>query len=240
MTLVPEFNIYCDESCHLEHDGISPMVLGAIVCPAAARRSLTEAIWAIKLRHGITKRCEAKWTSVSPSKGAFYLELVDFFFDHPEIRFRGIVVPDKKRLDHTKYSQTHDDFYYKMYYRLVTAIFEKGNCYHIYLDIKDTRGYQKTQRLHDVLCKAHVDYDREMIENIQQVRSHEVELMQLTDIFIGALGYQFRGLNTSSTKLALIERIKIRSGFTLTRSTLLNERKFNLFVSEAQDPNGAP
>lgn len=27
------FNIYCDESCHLENDGQKSMVLGAVSCP---------------------------------------------------------------------------------------------------------------------------------------------------------------------------------------------------------------
>jgi len=27
------YNIYCDESCHLEHDGIPTMVIGAVWCP---------------------------------------------------------------------------------------------------------------------------------------------------------------------------------------------------------------
>jgi hypothetical protein len=27
------FNIYCDESCHLEHDQQKAMVLGAVWCP---------------------------------------------------------------------------------------------------------------------------------------------------------------------------------------------------------------
>jgi len=29
------YNIYCDESCHLENDGEKVMVLGAIWCPRA-------------------------------------------------------------------------------------------------------------------------------------------------------------------------------------------------------------
>ena len=28
-------NIYCDESCHLEHDKARAMLLGAISCPAS-------------------------------------------------------------------------------------------------------------------------------------------------------------------------------------------------------------
>ena len=27
------YNVYCDESCHLENDGQKAMVLGAIWCP---------------------------------------------------------------------------------------------------------------------------------------------------------------------------------------------------------------
>ena len=28
-----EFNVYCDESCHLEHSSSNAMALGAIWCP---------------------------------------------------------------------------------------------------------------------------------------------------------------------------------------------------------------
>lgn len=27
------YSVYCDESCHLEHDGINVMTLSAISCP---------------------------------------------------------------------------------------------------------------------------------------------------------------------------------------------------------------
>lgn len=27
------YNVYCDETCHLENDGINDMILGAIWCP---------------------------------------------------------------------------------------------------------------------------------------------------------------------------------------------------------------
>ena len=69
-----------------------------------------------------------------------------------------------------------------------------------------------------------------MIKRIQQIRSHEVELMGLADLLIGAISYLHRGLNGSKTKLALIERIKQRSGYTLMSNTLYRENKFNLFI----------
>lgn len=232
-------NIYCDESCHLEHDHIPVMVLGALVCPVEERRRITELIWALKEKHGLARNFEAKWTKVSPAKKAFYEELIALFFAEDALSFRAVVIPDKSLLDHGRFAQSHDDFYYKTYYRLLTALLENSNRYHIYLDIKDTQGQKKVNKLHEVLCNAHLDFDRDMIERIQQVHSHEVELMQLTDLLIGALAYRFRNLNSSGAKLELIEQIKSYSKLSLRSSSLLTARKFNLFVWEAQGVSDA-
>ena len=32
--MTESIHIYCDESCHLENDGMKAMVLGALWCPA--------------------------------------------------------------------------------------------------------------------------------------------------------------------------------------------------------------
>ena len=34
------YNVYCDESCHLEHDRQSIMVLGAVWCPLEKTRAI--------------------------------------------------------------------------------------------------------------------------------------------------------------------------------------------------------
>ena len=86
-----------------------------------------------------------------------------------------------------------------------------------------------------MLCNERYDFDRHLIEWIQPVRSHEVEQLQLCDLLIGALGYINRGLSGNSAKQALIERIKHRSRYSLVRSTLLRERKFNLFHWHPQE-----
>ena len=224
------FNIYCDESCHLEYDRQSAMVLGAVWCPESQRASIARAIRELKTTHGLASSFEVKWTKVSPAKLDFYLALIDLFFSDPRLHFRGIVIPDKSKLDHSAFDQSHDDFYYKMYFQLLKVIFESGNRYRIYLDIKDTRSQQKVTKLHDYLANAQYDFNKEMVEWIQQVHSHEIEQLQLADVLIGALGYLHRGLQTSPAKQALIERIKAKSGFSLCRSTLPSEKKFNVFV----------
>ena len=75
------FNIYCDESNHLENDHRAVMVLGAVWCPLEKSREIAVHIREIKQKHGIKPDFEVKWTKVSPAKKQFYLDLVDYFFD---------------------------------------------------------------------------------------------------------------------------------------------------------------
>jgi len=54
------FNVYCDESCHLEHDRQKVMVLGAIWCPFEKARETAQAIRDIKEKHGLGRDFEIK------------------------------------------------------------------------------------------------------------------------------------------------------------------------------------
>jgi len=56
----------------------------------------------------------------------------------------------------------------------------------------------------------------------------------VADLLIGALAYLHRGLTTNQAKLDLISRIKERSGYQLTRTTLIRESKFNLLIWNGQ------
>lgn len=230
------FNVYCDESCHLEHDGIPVMAWGAVTCPADEVRSITEAIRALKAAHGLKPSFEAKWTKVSPAKPGFYLALIDLFLADDRLRFRGLVVPDKARLDHARFDQSHDDWYYKMYFTMLRPIFCAPHRYRIYLDVKDTRGGPKTRKLHDVLANCLFDFDRQAIQRVQQVRSHESELLQIADLLVGTLTYANRGLASSAAKTAIIERLRAALGeHALTLTSTFTATKFNILVWRARE-----
>ncbi|MEZ7821369.1 MAG: DUF3800 domain-containing protein, partial [Patescibacteria group bacterium] len=169
-------------------------------------------------------------TKISPSKIDFYMDLVDYFFDDDDLHFRGLVIPDKSKLQHEKFNNSHDDFYYKMYFLLIKAVIAPQNFYDIYLDIKDTRSANKTDKLHEILSNTIYDFNQEIIKKIQLIHSDESAILQLTDLLIGALSYAHRDLKTSQAKLQIIERIKKRSHYSLLKSTLLKEDKFNIFV----------
>ena len=229
------FNVYCDESCHLENDQQEVMVLGAVWCPLKKVRDIAIRIREIKGLHNMRAGFEIKWTKVSPAKTDFYLDIVDYFFSERNLYFRGLIVPDKSRLQHEIYSQTHDEWYYKMYFDMLKVILSPEARYRIYLDIKDTRSAIKIAKLHNVLSNNLYDFSRNIIERVQTVRSHEVEILQLTDLLIGAISYINRGLSTSIAKQALIKRIQERSHYSLTLTTLLRENKFNLFRWHASE-----
>lgn len=231
------FNIYCDESCHLESDHQNVMVLGALWAPLEATRGVAEEIRNIKSRHGLSKKFEIKWTKVSKGKQNFYLELVDYFFQNKDLHFRALVAKDKSKLDHTKYSQTHEDWYYKMYYHLLNNLLSPTDNYRIYLDIKDTRSAAKVRKLQEVLQNAKFDFNRQIITRIQNVASRDVEQIQLTDILIGAVSYVNRGLAGNSGKNSIVNKIKEATRYSLLRTTLMREEKFNIFVWEPRGVN---
>lgn len=233
------FNIYCDESCHLENDRQKAMVLGAVWCPLDKTRKIAIRLREIKKKHGMPAPFEAKWTKVSPAKKSLYLDLIDYFFDDDDLHFRALIIPDKDKLRHDAFpEQYHDTWYYKMYFDMLKVILRPDTRYRIYLDIKDTRGAEKVAKLHDALCNNMYDFSREVIERLQLVHSHEIEQLQLADLLIGAVAYLNRGLVSNAGKMALIERMQQRSGYSLTKTTLLQEAKVNLFRWHAMEVQG--
>lgn len=231
------YNVYCDESCHLEHDGINVMALGAVWCPQSKVKEVNQRISAIKQRNGVAATSEIKWTKVSPVKEQLYNDIIDYFFDDDDLHFRCLIVPDKAKLNHEIFNQTHDDWYYKMYFTMLKVIFSPDEKYEVYIDIKDTHSHNKAKKLQEVCCNDIFDFSKNIIQRIQPIRSHEVQIMQVTDILIGATAYANRIFNDtllqSATKHRLIEKIKKRSNYRLTKSTLLREEKYNILVWDA-------
>jgi hypothetical protein len=228
------YSVFCDESCHLEHDQQRSMTLGAIYCPTSFVHEANTTVRQIKAEHGFNPRAEVKWIKVSAGGVPLYSALLEYFFAHDELHFRGLVIPDKSKLDHEGFGQTHDEWYYKMYFEMLKAVLSPVDRYRIYVDIKDTRSANRVAKLQQVLCNNMYDFSFSIIERIQTVRSDEVELLQLTDLLIGALSYAHRGLLGNKGKQDLIDLIRRQARLNLMQSTLPRANKFNLFVWQAQ------
>jgi len=214
------FNIYCDESCHLENDHKKYMFLGYI---SSAYPQVKRHVARIRdMKHKYNFYAEIKWSNVSMSKIEFYLDLVDYFFD-TDLRFRAIGV-EKSRIKCGEYGCTFDDFYYKMYYQLINYNVESQNCYNVYLDVKDTLSASKVRRLRDIL---NVKYG--VFRNVQNIRSDENMLLQLSDFLMGAISYNANNVEKQNeAKVRIIE--KIRSHTPMVDLSEMNySKKFNLF-----------
>lgn len=227
-----KYNIYCDESCHLEHDGERYMILGGIICEKNNRKIIKNDIIGIKRRNNLKETAEIKWNKVSPSKLEYYKDLVDYFFENDMLRFRAMII-DKMQINHEKFNQTHDDWYYKMYYELLKNLAEPKDDNYIYLDIKDTKSSKKVEGVKNYLNMKMREYEYEPVKHIQSINSQESSIMQLADLFIGAIGYKNREMfnkeEASNAKTQLMNYIIEKSGYSLIKSTWLSEKKFNLF-----------
>jgi hypothetical protein len=223
-------NIYCDESCHLKNDNSDFMIIGGITCPYNNRNLVFKEIRNLKKRYGLSETFEIKWTKVSQSKEEFYVDLINYFWGNCFLSFKGLLI-DKNEISKTADNLGWEAFYYCMYHFLLLSIFNPHCSYNIYMDIKDTRGAKKRKIIFDILerLKNEFNYKRDIdIEKVQAVQSHEVELIQLTDLIIGAIAYLNRGLKENQGKVKVIDMLQQKTGYPLNRTTFLNDHKFYL------------
>ncbi|MDZ7743745.1 MAG: DUF3800 domain-containing protein [Bacteroidota bacterium] len=214
------FNIYCDESTHLENDKMPYMIIAYVSSAYNQVKFHSENIKRIKKDFHFAG--EIKWTKVSGSNYPFYAELVDYFFA-TDLNFRAVIV-GKRKIDTERPGWTYDDFYYKMYYQLLHHKINMGHAYNVYLDIKDTCSQKKIRKLREIL---NINYGN--IRNLQLIHSYESNLLQLADVIMGAINYYLRRNDKVVAKVKLIEKISRHSKLPLDSTTSLNAEKFNLF-----------
>ena len=194
------FNIYCDESCHLENDHKAFMFLGSVSCAFPEVRRHGKRIKELKKEHNFF--AEIKWSNVSVSKIRFYMALIDYFFDS-DLTYRAIGIK-KDRIRYEDFKFSYDDFYYRMYYQLLNYHIDTLSCYNVYLDIKDTLSAYKVNRLRNIL---NVKYG--VFRNVQNIRSEESMLMQLADFLTGSISYNANDTEHKNTaKAQIIEKIQ--------------------------------
>lgn len=214
------FNFYCDESCHLENDYYPFMLISYVSSSYNQVKLHCQNIRALKMKHFF--KGEMKWSALSKSQYPFYKEIIEYFFA-TDLQFRAIVI-DKSQLKHEAFNQSHDDFYDKMYFQLLNKKIFPENNYNIYMDIKDTHSFEKAANLKSYLNRNFVS-----VRTLQIIRSYESELMQLTDVIMGAIAYHLRNEKKVIAKNKIIDKIQAHCTLPITQSTPSSSEKFNLF-----------
>ena len=218
------FNLYCDESTHLIHDGHPYMLLSYISIAYPQIRLAKEEIKAIKRKFNYTE--ELKWTNVHSATYKVYAELVDWFFMN-DLEFRAVVV-DKSQIDEKRADYSFNDFYFRMYFQLLHTKVDFQNRYNVFLDIKDTCSGEKLEKMKKIMSY------NSSIGTLQFILSRESVFIQLADVLMGAINYNLRiqkgdVKGNVIAKLKLIEKIKRHSNISLNTTTPLSRNKFNLF-----------
>lgn len=218
------FNLYCDESTHLIHDGHPYMLLSYISIAYPQIRLAKEEIKAIKRKFNYTE--ELKWTNVHSATYKVYAELLDWFFMN-DLEFRAVVV-DKSQIDEKRADYSFNDFYFRMYFQLLHTKVDFQNRYNVFLDIKDTYSGEKLEKMKKIMSY------NSSIGTLQFIPSRESVFIQLADVLMGAINYNLRiqkgdVKGNVIAKLKLIEKIKRHSNISLNTTTPLSRNKFNLF-----------
>ncbi|MBT4399215.1 MAG: DUF3800 domain-containing protein [Bacteroidetes bacterium] len=213
------FNFYCDESTHLQNDGMPFFILSYVSCPYKDLKTHKIAIKGIREKHSY--KGEFKWSKISSKKELFFQDIINYFFSS-SLTFRAIII-DKSSINIDLSDNSYEDFYFRMYYQLIHHKLDLENKYNIYFDIKDTRSYIKLDKLHEIL------HWNASIRSFQFIHSYESSIMQITDLIMGAVNYKLRGLNKVQSKLNLISQIEENCGFSLSSTTSKEAEKINLF-----------
>lgn len=229
-----EYNVYCDESCHLKSNNSKYMLIGAVYCPKFKVKKINEYIEHLKENYNLSNKIELKWNKIDKKTEKLYLDIIAYFFNNDDLKFRVIVI-DKTKLNHEKYNQTENDFYHKSYYEMLKYIITPGNSYNIYPDIKDTNSYYYHQIMLDYLRFKMSDTNKKTIKKVQPIRSYEAPILQINDILIGALSYYYRGLSENRIKLTIVNEINKFYQNSFDVSSYYNNTKFNIFIWRSGD-----
>jgi carbamoylphosphate synthase small subunit len=65
---------------------------------------------------------------------------------------------------------------------------------------------------------------------LHTIQSYESQLIQLTDLLIGVIGYANKEIKSSAAKTELVDYTQSQVKVSLVRSSALFNKKFNVFV----------
>jgi hypothetical protein len=225
------FEVYCDESgleALTRKDAHNFTAIGGIWMPAEFRANFKTDINAIKGKHNV--KGELKWQKVSPAYLDLYIDVINYFFDKPELRFRVIII-ESKTVDNIRFNEKDAELgFYKFYYQLLHHWIFDFNTYNIFIDYKVNRNKGRVNVLKKVLDASNIISD---VQQVQALHSHESVGIQLADILTGLVASKFNNEFSSKAKGKLIEITEARLKNPITPTPKWVE-KFNVFKINLQ------
>jgi hypothetical protein len=197
------------------------MVIGALSCPVSRKREIVKRIHNLRAIH--STQGESGWKRLSPNKRGFYWALLDLFAREPDLQFRCVLV------DKTKFVSDDPELgFYKLYYQMLVHWLSPGCTYRILLDQQQNKEQGRFSTLRDVLRRKLSA--GALILSLEPADSSALEIMQLADLLVGAVGYERNGRTTSATKVEFCRDLASAIGVrAISQPTPPGEKKFNVF-----------
>ncbi len=226
-----QYHVFCDESHIGPH---TYRVQGGIWADNAGMRVIRRELKALRTKHPTLR--EVKWSEIhgtTPYRA--YGDLVSLFFDGPAAQFLSFKCMVINKVDDASRgldSDGRDLGFYKTYFTLFRYRCLPGCQYRIHLDEKPgTRVNPEA----DVALHLNKKFGKwkppAEVLSCKGVCSKTEDLVQLADLFCGAVGWDWNGRQSiSSAKVVLATQIIDRLGWsTLARETTIKEPKFNIW-----------
>ncbi len=234
------YHIYGDESSKANRF----MIVGALLTPIYKEPIITNEVNYLKDKHKSTS--EIKWSKLGNNQRKLYKDIIEYSFkiiDDDSAHFKAIILDtnqiDKKRFNETDIDSTTNKMIYQLManqcikpyypfdgniqYKLLFDSIENSknpisNCKEIY-----NNGFKKLPFI-----------EKDILSEIIEINSKESNLMQLTDLLIGGIGYyrNFILLNKhkKGAKYELSNLICEKIGFeNIMNSTKRNSLKYSIW-----------
>ena len=201
-----DFEVYCDESgleALSRKDAHLYSAIGGIWFPATYRDEFKKEMIAIREKHNIWG--ELKWNKVSPAYADLYADIINYFFQSKDLRFRVVII-ESETVDNIKFNNKDSELgFYKFYYQLLHHWIFDFNTYNIFLDYKVNRNKGRLKELKSVLHASNLTSN---IKQVQALHSHESLGIQMADILTGLVAAKFNKEIVSVTKKGLITKVE--------------------------------
>lgn len=225
------FEVYCDESgleALTRKNAHNYIAIGGIWMQSEYRPIFKKNINDIKKEFNI--KGELKWNKVSPAYLKLYEEIIKYFFNSEELRFRIILV-EAEKVNNIRFNDRDAELsFYKFYYQLLHHWIYDFNQYNIFLDLKENRNKGRLKELKRCLDNSNLTSD---IYQVQGLPSDQCLGIQLADILTGLVNAKFNNEITSEAKKSLIGLVEKFIGKQISPSPKA-EVKFNIFKINLQ------
>ncbi|XUO83007.1 DUF3800 domain-containing protein [Halomonas sp. KM007] len=223
------FEVYCDETRPELFTSVHPqaryLMIGSLWLPGELREEVKARTSELRQHHQV--HGELKWRKVSPSKVAFYTDLMDLFMGFGlDLRFRCIAV-DRQAMNLELHNGDAELGFYKFYYQVLHHWILDRNEYTVFCDLKRNRDRTRLHTLQRVLSNAN---RTSIVRDVQSLPSAEVVPLQLCDILLGAASARINGRTDLGTaKEGVISHLERRLNRHQLVPTPKSEEKFNIF-----------